>query len=170
MIRIKLFCFRLDLAIELLRGLLVDSRKSYPEVSFAYVDVMVSGVLGVAPDALADRVITTHRLPTNMTWANASSIAIGAHSIVIAHTRDESGRLWSSFSHERVEMPWASDADLVWTARFAVDGGSAANATLWVNGMATAATVEHQAGDPRLVLLAVNVTVPRGESSIVATV
>ena len=56
-----------------------------------------------------------------------------------------------------------------WTARFAVGDVAPAKPTLWVDGTPTPAVVEHQAGDARLVLLAVNVTVPVGARIVVST-
>ena len=164
---------RPDAAVQLLKGLLLDARRTYPEVSFAYVDVMVSGILGVAPDALGYAVTTTHRLPSSVTWANATQIAVGPHTIAVAHAAGQSA---PGVTIPSLATTFASDAqgatslqDLRWTARFAVGDVAPAKPTLWVDGTPTPAVVEHQAGDARLVLLAVNVTVPVGARIVVST-
>ena len=76
---------RPDDALHIMRGFRADPRKTYPEVSFTFVENCVVGLLGLAPDAAAHAIRTRHRLGTGMGWAAAENILVGAHTIAVRH-------------------------------------------------------------------------------------
>eukprot|EP01052_Picozoa_sp_SAG31_P030470 SAG31_NODE_3128_length_4646_cov_3.749285_5_plen_489_part_00 len=103
---------RPDEALGILRQFQRDPRKTYPEVSFAFVENCVAGLLGLAPDASAHSLRTRHRLGTTVDWAAAANIPVGSHTISVRH--DASDRktnigskcaLRSTISHIRYSEP-----------------------------------------------------------------
>jgi hypothetical protein len=64
---------------------LVDSRDIYPEVSFTVVDHLVTGLLGLEPDAGRGILTTRSHLPAEIRWLQVDDVPIGAWRVSIRH-------------------------------------------------------------------------------------
>jgi hypothetical protein len=82
-------------------------RREYPEVSFAVVGAMVSGLMGIEPGETEGAVATLSRLTVNDSWAEMRSVPVHSRMIDVRHT----GRNESVLSNR-------SDKSITWTARF----------------------------------------------------
>lgn len=63
-------------------------RREYPEVSFAMIGSLISGLMGVEGDA-RERVVTTlPRLPKSITWASVEDVPVLGNTISVRHESD----------------------------------------------------------------------------------
>ncbi len=75
----------------------LQSRHNYPEVSFTCVGNIVSGLMGVRPDAPAQTVATLPSLTDEVAWIDANHVAVGGHELRIRHD----GRSKSTLENRR---------------------------------------------------------------------
>ena len=59
----------------------------YPEFSYTFIGGLFNGLLGVQPDAPANRLITTYNLPTDTQWAEGDHIPLGKHDLYVREGR-----------------------------------------------------------------------------------
>lgn len=146
---------RPDPALTMMRDLMQDPRRTYPEVSYAFVDLCVTGILGIKPDAPGQSVSTTLRLPSDLSWAQANHITIGHYVLSMSHQAGVGSTL------EYLSWTGGSDSgsQLLWRA-----GIAGKFAQLWVDGVPAPAVMEFQEGDSRLPVSWVNVTLVPGQS------
>ena len=65
----------------------------------------MAGLLGLAPDAAQHTLRTRHRLPTEISWAGADNIAVGAHTVAVRHDRKDGVTLRTVVSHTAYTAP-----------------------------------------------------------------
>ncbi|MFH1737874.1 MAG: hypothetical protein ABIH23_02615, partial [bacterium] len=82
-------------------------RREYPEVSFAVVGAMVSGLMGIEPGETEGAVATLSRLTDDESWAEMRSVPVHNRLIDVRHI----GRTASVLSNR-------SDGSIAWSARF----------------------------------------------------
>lgn len=82
-------------------------RREYPEVSFAVVGAIVTGLMGIEPHEAPGTVVTHSRLTDQTDWARISSVSVGGQSIDVRH----SGRTETTLTNR-------SDKSLTWIAQF----------------------------------------------------
>lgn len=124
------------------------------QVSYAFVDLCVTGVLGMEPDAPSNAFATTLRLPSTVDWASAGGIPLGNFTLSVVQSRTN-GTAVSVYD-------WGGEAPaptLTWRA-----GVAGRHAHLMVNGDAVAATVTLQENDPNLPVSWVSVNLTVGQS------
>ena len=187
---------RPDDALAVLRGFQSDPRKTYPEVSFTFVENCVAGLLGLAPDAGAHALRTRHRLPQEMGWAAADNIPVGGHTVAVRHERGLLGAMRTIVEHKAYTAPgptsgpnggdWGYDhadarapappvppspspaaPDVAPPLRLTVQLAGR-HAAVTVNNKRVRTRVVYQEDDTRLPLTEVNATVPLGKSLVVA--
>ncbi|MFN8493750.1 MAG: hypothetical protein U0350_39475 [Caldilineaceae bacterium] len=95
------------------------ARREYPEVSFAALGSIVTGMMGIAPDARTQTIATCPRLTTETPWVTVSNLPVFANHIQVTHK----GCMETALSHLRGE-PFR------WQAKF-----SGEHAALWVDGV-----------------------------------
>lgn len=61
------------------------ARRDYPEVSFAVAGAIVTGLLGIAPDARTQTVVTCPRLTTQTPWVTIQGLPVFANQITVTH-------------------------------------------------------------------------------------
>lgn len=84
------------------------ARREYPEVSFAFVGAIVTGLMGIAPDARTRTITTCPRLTAQTPWITIQQLPVFANQIEVTHTGD----------HETVLCNQQGGAFL-WQAKFA---------------------------------------------------
>ena len=82
-------------------------RREYPEVSFAVVGAMVSGLMGIEPGQTEGTVASLSRLCADDAWAEIRSVPVHGRMISVRHTGQS-----ASVLHNRSNKP------IIWTARF----------------------------------------------------
>lgn len=110
---------------------LIDSRAAYPEVSYTVVSHTVTGLLGVTPDAPANRVATLSHLPDDVDWLRVEHIPVGQHDVAVRHD----GKRTSQLTNQQ------GNGSLTWQAQFPgrhrfllVDGNPQPAQVVKVNG------------------------------------
>ena len=129
---------------------LLQSRHDYPEVSFTCVSSLVSGLLGVRPDAPVQAVATLPRLTGEVAWIEADHVAVGGNALRIRHD----GTSQSTLENRR-------GPDVTWLAQFPGNFAS-----LEVDGAARPASVTTLNGRT---VSGVTVTMAAGTSATVRT-
>ena len=79
----------------------------YPEISFTLVSQTVEGMMGIEPDAAANRVATLSRLPAAIDWVEIIQLPLGSHRLSVRHTGGVETALYQEGSQS-----------LLWEARF----------------------------------------------------
>jgi hypothetical protein len=82
-------------------------RKEYPEVSYAFVEAMVEGLMGLSANAHERNVRTISRLTQPTGWVRLNEIPVFEGSVSITHNQDLKTRLKSNL-----------EDDINWTAAF----------------------------------------------------
>lgn len=124
------------------------------QVSYAFVDLCVTGVLGVEPDAPSNAFATTLRLPSAVDWASAGGIPLGNFTLSVVQSRTN-GTTVNVYG-------WRGGAEpptLTWRA-----GVAGRHTHLMVNVDVVAATVTLQENDPNLPVSWVSVSLAVGQS------
>jgi hypothetical protein len=136
-------------------------------VSYAYVEMMVRGVLGVTPDAPNSAVSTTCRLPENMTWAAAKQIPLGRF---VLSVRQETAAAAAATTSAAASIATTTVVYSNWTGHGRAPtlhwraGIAGRHSHLEVGGKAKAAEVSLQEGDERLPVSWVDVALEEGEA------
>ncbi|MCR8644798.1 NPCBM/NEW2 domain-containing protein [Paenibacillus sp. N1-5-1-14] len=63
----------------------MNSRNTYPEVSFMIVSNTINGLMGVRPDAPNHTVYTVPRLVNDVPWVQADHVRIGGNDLTVRH-------------------------------------------------------------------------------------
>jgi len=121
-------------------------RREYPEVSFAVVGAMVSGLMGIEPSETEGRIATLSRLTEPASWAELGHLPVHGNVIDVRHT----GRLETVLTNR-------SGKAITWVSRFYGAGGR-----VEVDGRPTEARVG-QDGDGEVLVWAEVIVAP-GES------
>lgn len=121
-----------------------------PEVSFALVGAIVSGMMGVSPDAPHAAIETLPRLPKSLAWVELAKLPVLQNQLTIRHN----GTLETALSNEVGPL-------IYWKASFAVPT-NVSSGTILVDGVPTRATVEHRAN--RQITVSVVIPVKTGAS------
>ncbi|WP_169083900.1 MGH1-like glycoside hydrolase domain-containing protein [Paenibacillus sp. PL91] len=87
-------------------------RREYPEVSFAAVGAVVSGLMGISADG-GSTVATVSRLTEELAWAEISEVSVLGRMVSVKHK----GRTYTEFTGHSAEA-------LVWRAEFYNDAES----------------------------------------------
>ena len=82
-------------------------RREYPEVSFSVVESIITGLLGVNPDASKNQVSTFSQLPLETKWAEAKNIPMLGTSISVK----QEGNSRTTFTNN-------GKIDILWVAKF----------------------------------------------------
>ncbi|WP_261301617.1 NPCBM/NEW2 domain-containing protein [Paenibacillus andongensis] len=64
---------------------ILTDRNTYPEVAFTAISNIISGMLGVQPDAPNHKVSTISRLTADVPWVEVNHVKIGANDLKIKH-------------------------------------------------------------------------------------
>ena len=127
-------------------------RRDYPEVSFALIGAIVSGLMGVQPEAPGGSVGTLSRLTEKTPWVEISHLPVKQNQISVRHV----GR-------EETRFTTLSGPPLTWIARFYGEEGD-----LLVNGRKAPASFSFDpAGLPGV---STRLTVEPGKTAIVRIV
>jgi hypothetical protein len=86
------------------------ARREYPELSYALIGALGTGMLGVQPDARERLVTTLPQLPPETEWAEMGAIPVFEAQLTVRHTR-RGGGLTSQLIHH-------SGRPLYWRAAF----------------------------------------------------
>jgi hypothetical protein len=78
-------------------------RREYPEVSFAVLETLAMGLMGIEPDAATRTVKTTARLTSPTRWAELREVPVFDGTITVRHTRDSTTLL---VNHTLKEITW----------------------------------------------------------------
>ena len=60
-------------------------RREYPEVSYAVVGALVTGLMGIAPSETRDEISTISRLPENLEWASIDNLPYQGQALAVRH-------------------------------------------------------------------------------------
>ena len=63
----------------------LDSRSSYPEVSFTVISHIATRIMGIEPDAHGQSVSTFGRLPAEVAWVQLGHVPVGQNDLLIRH-------------------------------------------------------------------------------------
>ena len=126
----------------------MDSRSSYPEVSFTVISQIATRIMGVEPDAQGRSVRTFGRLPAEVAWVQLDHVPVGQNDLLIRH-EDVNG----STTVENSAGP-----DINWEALFPgtrpviqVDGVLMTAAAASINGVpVSAVSIPLKAGQRRV--------------------
>ena len=102
------------------------------ETAFAVVGAIVSGLMGIAPDAPNQRVETLSRLADGTAWVRVTRLPLVRNEITVEHR----GSAESVFINQSGPL-------LQWKAAFVV---THANARILVDGTSVPVTIEHRSG------------------------
>ncbi len=83
------------------------SRREYPEVSFAVIGTIVSGLMGVEPSATKGEVATLSRLTDDVSWAELRNLPVHGRTIDVRH-----------HGHTETTLINRSAEPITWIARF----------------------------------------------------
>jgi hypothetical protein len=126
----------------------MDSRSSYPEVSFTVISQIATRIMGIEPDAQGRSVRTFGRLPAEVAWVQLDHVPVGQNDLLIRH-EDVNG----STTVENSAGP-----DINWEALFPgtrpviqVDGVLMTAAAASINGVpVSAVSIPLKAGQRRV--------------------
>lgn len=104
-------------------------RRSYPEVSYSIISSIITGMMGMAPNA-ADRILMTLPRLHPVQWGTAINVPLWGNEIHLTHKNNQESILIN-----------ASGPDFVWEARFPGEWG-----TLSVDGTECQAKVQDVCG------------------------
>jgi hypothetical protein len=133
-------------------GTTTPGARSYPEFSFTYISGLIGGLLGVEPNAPANRITTLNNLPADTQWASGDHIPVGTHDLFV---RQERGTVMKTTVHIN------SGENLDWEAGFYGNFPS-----ILVNGVETQTHAKQVKG---VVIQVVEVHLPAGGSATVQT-
>lgn len=91
-------------------------RREYPEVSYALIGALASGLMGITPDASTRTVTTVSRLPQGVEWVEMAEIPVCDNLIQLKHngpTQSELTNLSGPPFRWRVQLPQDSGVLLV---------------------------------------------------------
>lgn len=91
-------------------------RREYPEVSYALIGALTSGLMGIAPDATTRTVTTISRLPQRVGWVEMTEIPVFENRIRLRHEGQAVSVLTNLAGPSlrwRVRLPAGSSAALV---------------------------------------------------------
>ena len=131
---------------------LMDSHYQYPEVSFVAIGAIVTGMMGIEPDAPNHQVATLGRLTPEVDWLQLDHLPIGAHDVLVRHER---GNTATTINHNAGKHP------LRWEARF-----PGVYSKLFVDGAPRRAKQETLHG---VTVSLVNVTLKEGQQVTIST-
>ena len=130
----------------------LDSRSSYPEVSFTVISHIATRIMGIEPDAPSRSVSTLGRLPAEADWAELDHVPVGSNDILVRH--GDNNRTTTLMNN--------AGPDLAWEALFPgkhpvvhVDGSPEGAAAKVLNGAAfSSVTIQVKTGQRRTATVA----------------
>jgi hypothetical protein len=116
----------------------LDSRSSYPEVSFTVISQIATRIMGIEPDAPNHCVSTLGRLPADVAWLQLDHVPVGPNDILVRH--EDNNRTTSVMN--------SAGLDLTWEARFPgahpviqIDGSPKTASTKLLNGASVSSVI-----------------------------
>lgn len=82
-------------------------RNEYPEVSYAAIEALVSGLMGIVPSASKNTLTTMPQLPTNKDYAEMEDVAVLGGHVTVRHE----GNTYTEFTNN-------TKNELIWKAAF----------------------------------------------------
>jgi hypothetical protein len=73
-----------------------ENRRTYPEVSYAFIGATVEGLMGVKLNAPENRLQTTPKLPKDLSWVELKNIPWKDGSVTVKHKGNQSTNLTSN--------------------------------------------------------------------------
>jgi len=115
----------------------LKKRREYPEVSYAVVDAMIEGLMGINVDAANRKISTLPRLTGSTSWIRFSQIPVLEGAITVTHKGNKESTI---ISHLRSEVKWRAtfpiETDILWVDDLAMKAQSGSTTrgkeTSWV--------------------------------------
>jgi hypothetical protein len=125
----------------------LDSRSSYPEVSFTVISHIATRIMGIEPDAPGRSVRTLGRLPAEVAWVQLDRVPVGPNDILVRH--EDNNRTTTVMNN--------AGPDLTWEALFPgahpivhIDGSPKTASTKLLNGSSVSSvTIQVKTGQRR---------------------
>ncbi len=125
----------------------LDSRSSYPEVSFTVISHIATRIMGIEPEAPGRSVSTLGRLPAEVAWAQLEHVPVGPNDILVRH--EDNNRTTTVMNN--------AGPDFTWEALFPgvhpvvhIDGSPKTASTKLLNGTSVSSvTIQVKAGQRR---------------------
>jgi hypothetical protein len=135
----------------------LDSRSSYPEVSFTVISHIATRIMGLEPNAPGRAVTTLGRLPAEVEWVQLDHVPVGANDLLVRHEND----------NRTTTIVNNAGPELTWEALFPgehpvlhIDGSPETARTKMLNGVrVSGVSIQVKAGQRR------TATVPHGQMS-----
>jgi hypothetical protein len=130
----------------------LDSRSSYPEVSFTVISHIATRIMGIEPDAPGRSVSTLGRLHAEVAWAQLDHVPVGPNDILVRH--EDHNRTTTVMNN--------AGPDLTWEALFPgvhpvvhIDGSPTTASTKLLNGSSVSSvTIQVKTGQHRTATVA----------------
>ncbi len=116
----------------------LDSRSSYPEVSFTVISHIATRIMGIEPDAPGRAVSTLGRLPAGTAWMQLEHVQVGENDLTVRH--EDRNRVTTVANTAGPPIAWEA-LFLGAHAVVKVDGLPMAASTRTVNGATVSAVV-----------------------------
>ena len=82
----------------------LDSRSSYPEVSFTVISHIATRIMGIEPDAHGRSMSTLGRLPAEVAWVQLDHVPVGPNDILVRH--EDGNRATTVANNAGPEISW----------------------------------------------------------------
>ena len=96
-----------DIAYRYLKNLYADERRDYPEIASATIEGIVSGMIGIEPDALRNTIRTCPRLTDATQWVSVENVPVFSGWISVSHA-----------SPQKTSFVNKTKKDITWRACF----------------------------------------------------